>query len=223
MSFWNEAFYFEKRGDRYVYRPTVFSAGFDISESEKDQLFRELKRLQRRFLFEGIILLALIAGLFMTAAIESHTPILWFMISSVAALAVLAVTVLFQRDRLIVRVLGHRNPEVLRLPLRQALAKPRPLVTKRFAIPVFQSVIVLLSLAIAAGDALVLYVIVAAIRSRQFAEGPGETKAVGELLSITSSSAWFWVAVVLFNAALLASVVFSVRQVRRLRGTRDLK
>jgi hypothetical protein len=223
MSFWNEAFYFEKRGDRYVYRPTVFSAGFDISESEKDHLFRDMKRLQWRFLFEGTLLIALIAGLFMTAVIESRAPVHWFMFVSVVALAALAMTVLYRRDRLIARVLGHRKPDVPRLPFKQTLAKPRPLVSKRFAIPVLQSVTVLLGLAIAVGDALVLYVIAAAYRSRQIAQGPEDTAAVEELFSLTSSNVGFWVVVALFNAVLVASIVFSIRQVRHLRATPDLK
>ena len=222
MSFWNESFYFEKHGDRYVYRRTVFSAGFDISESEKERLLRELKRLQWRFFFEGIILLALVAGLFMSAVIESQTPILWFMFFSIVTLAALAITAFYWSDKLIVRVLGHRKPDVPRLPMGQALVKPRPFVTARFAISVFQSVIVLLGLAIAAGDALVLYVVVAVYRSRQLAEGPEDTAAVEELLSLTSN-AGFWMVVALFNAVLLVSVVFCIRQVRHLRATPDFK
>jgi len=218
MSFWNETFYFEKHGDRYVYRPTVFSEGFDISESEKDHLVRELKRLIWRFLLEGGILIALTAGLFMTGVIETQSPIPWFMVSSVVALAALAVTVFYRRDRLVEKVLGRRAPDVPRLPSRQALAKPRPLVTKRYAIPVLQSAIILFGLTIAAGDGLVLYVIVAAFRSGQFAEGPEETAAAEALLSLTASNTAFWAAILLFNAALFAGVVFLILQVRRLRA-----
>ena len=221
MSFWNEAFYFEKRGDRYVYRPMVFSAGFDISESEKNQLFRGLNRLQWRCLFEGMVIIGLIFGLFATAVIDSQTPILWFMLLSVVALAALAVTVLFRRDRLIVRILGHRNPEVPRLPFGQALATPRPPVNKRFAIRIFQSVIVLLGLAMAIADAFVLYVIVVAYRSHQLAEGGEETAAVEKFVSLTLSDAGFWVLVALVNAVLLAGIVFAIRQVRRLRAGPD--
>ena len=221
MSFWNKTFYFEKHGDRHVYRPTALSKGFDISESEKDQLLRELNRLIWRTLFEGGILIALIAGLFMTGVIDTQKPIFWFMVSSVVALAALAVTEFYRRDRLVAQVLGRRAPDVPRLPLRQALAKPRPLVTKRDAIFVFQSVIVLLGLAIAAGDALVLYVIAAAFRSSQFAERPKETTAITEIVSLAASSSVFWLAVVLFNAILFASIVFSILQVRRLRAAPD--
>jgi len=221
MSFWNKIFYFEKHGDRYVYRPTAFSEGFDISESEKDQLLRGLNRLMWRFLIEGGILIALIAGLFMTGVIETQKPIPWFMVSGVVALAALAMIEFYRRDRLVAQVLGRRAPDVPRLSIKQALANPRPLVTKRDAILVFQSVIVLLGLAIAAGDALVLYAIATAFRSGQFAEGPEETAAITTLLSLTASNAVFWVVVVLFNAVLFAGVVFSILQVRRLRATPD--
>jgi hypothetical protein len=218
MSFWNKYFYFEKHGDRHVYRPTAFSAGFDISGSEKDKLLEKLNRLIWRFLIEGGILIGLIAGLFMTNVMETQEPIAWFMVSSVVALAVLAGIEFYRRDRLVAQVLGRRTPDVPRLSLRQALTKSRPLVTKRDAILVFRSVIVLLGLTIAAGNALVVYVIAAAYGSRQFAEGPEETTAAEELLSVTASSTVFWVAVVLFNVALFSSVVFSILQVRRLRA-----
>jgi len=221
MSFWNKIFYFERHGDRHVYRPTAFSKGFDISESEKHQLLRDLNRLIWRILIKGSIIIALIAGLFMTGLIETQTPIPWFMVSSVVALAALAAIEFYRRDRLVAQVLGRRAPSVPRLSLRQALANPRPLVAKRDAILVFQSVIVLLGLSIAAGDALVLYVIAAAFRSSQFAERPEETAAIAELLSLTASSAVFWVAAALFNAILIAGAVFSILQVRRLRATPD--
>jgi hypothetical protein len=57
MAFWNEAFYFERRGDRYIYRPTIFSAGFDVSADEKKKLFRGLKQLNWQFLFGDLFLL----------------------------------------------------------------------------------------------------------------------------------------------------------------------
>lgn len=221
MSFWNEAFYFEKRGDRYVYRPTVFSEGFDISESEKNQLFRELKRLQWRFLLEGGALIALTALVFMTGVIETQMPIPWFMISSVLAVTVLALTALYRRDRLVFRILGHRAPEVPRLPLGQALTKPRPLVGKRYAIPVLQSVGILFGLAIVAVDVLVVYLTVTAYRSRQSAEGPEEIAAAEEFVSLTTNNWEFWAAVAVFNAVLFACIVWLIPQVRRLRATPD--
>ncbi len=221
MSFLNAAFYFEKHGDRYVYRPTVFSEGFDISESEKNQLLRELNRLVWRFLFEGGIVIALTAGLFMTGVIETQRQIPWFMVSSVVALAALAVTEFYRRDRLVVQILGRRAPDVPRLPFRQALTKPRPLATKHYAILVFQSAIVLFGLTIAAGDALVLFVIAAAYRSGRLAERPEETTAITELVLLAASSSVFWLAVVLFNAILFAGIVFSILQVRRFRASPD--
>lgn len=56
--------YFEKCNTGYVYRPTTFAQGFRISEREKDLLSCDLRRLELRFLIEGAIVIALIAGVF---------------------------------------------------------------------------------------------------------------------------------------------------------------
>jgi hypothetical protein len=114
MSFWNEAFYFEKRGGRYVYRHNVFSDGYDISEVEKDALFAGLKRLQFGVLLLGSVIIVLIGLLFMTGMIQTQMPILWFMVSSILAVAVLTLLALYRRDRLVSRVLGTRTPDVPR-------------------------------------------------------------------------------------------------------------
>lgn len=223
MSFWNESFFFEKYGDRYVYRPTVLSAGFDVSETEKDRLFRGLLRLQRRFLIEGFVVLALIFGFFQIAVFNSQRSITWFMISSLIVLSALAVVLLHRRDRLIRQVLGHRTPEVPRLPFREALARPRPLVSTRLAIPILKSVVVLHGLVIGAGDAFVLYVVVIAFGSRQSAEAPEELSAALKALSDVLNGAGFWVVVGLFNVILLVSITFFVRQMRRHRDNPDIR
>lgn len=114
MSFWNEAFYFEKRGDRYVYRHNVLSDGYDISEAEKDALFAGLKRLQFGVLILGGVIIAVSALLFMTGTIQTQMPILWFMISSILAAAILTLLALYRRDRLVSQVLGNRAPDVPR-------------------------------------------------------------------------------------------------------------
>jgi hypothetical protein len=114
MSFWNEAFYFEKRGDRYVYRHNILSDGYDISEAEKDALFAGLKRLQFGVLILGGVIIASSALLFMTGTIQTQMPILWFMISSILAAAILTLLALYRRDRLVSQVLGNRAPDVPR-------------------------------------------------------------------------------------------------------------
>ena len=53
MKFFDESRYFERRGDRYVYRASRFAVGFEISESEKDALFTELKMLEFKALVKG--------------------------------------------------------------------------------------------------------------------------------------------------------------------------
>ena len=72
---------------------------------------------------------------------------------------------------------------------------------------------------VAAGDALVLFVIAAAYGSGRFTERSEETRAITELVSLAATSFVFWLAVVLFNAILFAGIVFSILQVRRLRAS----
>jgi len=223
MSFWNEGVYFERRGDRFVYRATLLSPGFDISASEKDSLFRALARLQWRTLAEGLGLVAAIAVLFMSGVTGVQQPIPWFLICGIGGIAVLALSVLRRRDRLIVRVLGRRTPDLPRWPLRQAMAKPQPLVSKRYGIPVLRSVIVLFACAMAAGDGLATYVVLAAYRARWVAQWPEDMTAADELLSLTVGEAWFWVALALFNAILFAAAFAMHRSVRRLRVNPSIK
>lgn len=218
MSFWNEAFYFEKRGDRYVYRHSAFEKGYDISESEKDLLFSGLCRLQWRSLCEGAILIALIALPLMTGVIKTAAPIPWFMISSVLAVAVLALTVFVRRDALVVRVLGDRAPEVPRLAPKQALTRARPMVGKRFALPVLKSVLVLFGLTWAAGDAVIAYLIFAGYRARETAQSPQHAAAAADFIALTAENMQFWAAVAAFNAVMVAVILLLVVQLRTLRA-----
>lgn len=217
MSFWNEDFYFQKRGDRYVYRPTVFSAGFDISESEKDRLFAGLKRLQWRSLSEGLLAIALIAILFMTGMIESEKPIPWFLVASILAVAALGLTVLRRRDQLVFEILGPRSPDVPRLPIGQALATPRPKIGRQYAIPVLRSVVFLFALTIAVIDALVVYLVVTAYHARRIAEGPDEIASMERFFAHTVDSWQFWAVVAGLNAGLITVLVMLIFEVRRLR------
>ena len=218
MSFWNEAFYFEKRGDRYVYRPTAFSAGYDITADQKDRLFAGLKRLQWRTLVEGFLAIAVIAAAFMSGVIETQTPIPWFMVAAVLAVAVLALSVLRRRDRLIEEVLGHRTPDVPRPPLRQTLTTPRPMVGKRFAIPVLRSVVVLFALALAAVDVAVAYLVVTAYRARGSAEGAEAIAAAERIFALTVENWQFWAAVVGINAVLIVLMATLIVQLRSWRS-----
>jgi hypothetical protein len=120
--------------------------------------------------------------------------------------------------RLTSRVLGNRTADVPRLPLRRALTQPRPVIRVRYAIPVLWSVCVLVCLTIAAGDALVLYVIFAAYRAGLIAERPEEIAAVEKLLSLTANNLAFWVVVAVFNAILIAAVILLICQVRSIRA-----
>ena len=213
MVLWNQANYFEKRNAGYVYRPTAFALGFSISEREKDLLCRDLRRLEVRFLIEGGLLIALIAGVFMTGLIEVGAPIAWFMFCSVVCVALLAATAIYRRDRLVGRVLGHRTPDVARRPFKQAFAGQRPSINKQHAIMVLQSIVVLFALALAIGDALILYLIFNANGS----------SGLGEIVTGGIGHAGLWAAAAVFNVVLIAGMVFAMRQVRHLRATPPFK
>jgi len=213
MVLWNQAHYFERRNAGYVYSRTVFGQGFSISERETDLLFRDLKRLDGRFLIEGGMFIVVTTGLFMTGTIETDAPIAWFMFCSIAAVTVLAATAFYRRDRLVGRVLGHRSPDLPRLPFRQALAAPRPSVTKRHAIAIPQSVAVLFGLALTAGDAPAFYAFFVVNRSLGFER----------FLAIALDNTGLSVALAVFNVALIAGIVFMMSEIRRLRAASELR
>ena len=101
------------------------------------------------------------------------------------------------------------------------MTKPRPLIGKRYAVPVLQSVVVLLGLTLVATDSLFAYLVVTAYRSRQIAEGPDEIAAATRFADLTLGNPGFWIAVVLLNAIVVATMVFFRRQVQRLRAHPD--
>ena len=221
MKLLNQGHYFERRGDKFIYRPTIFSAGFLLSSEEKDRLFGELKRLERRFFVEGFILIALIAGVFMAGILRSSTPIAWFLLVSIGAVSLLSITAIYRQRRLIDTTLGHHTPDVSRKPIRQALAQPRPILAKRYAIPIMRSMIGLILLATIAVDAFALFPIIAASRSRQIADGPADNEAITEMLSLTLYNVEYWVVIAAINVVLLLCAVFLVREERRLRALPD--
>jgi len=195
MAFWNHAYYFERRGDRYVYRPTVFSAGFDVSGDEKEELFRGLKQLSWQLLLWGLVLVGCIAAAFMTGLIEINAKIQWFQISSIAIVAVLAVIAIDRRNRLVSRILRNRSPDVPRLPLGQALTKSRRPIGKQYAVPVLWSTAVLLGLTMGAVDATIVYLVFTV--AKDVAAVPG-----------------FWLFFGVFNAIMLAAFMFAIHQAR---------
>jgi hypothetical protein len=195
MAFWNEAFYFERRGDRYVYRPTIFSAGFDVSVDEKEELFRGLKRLNWQISLWGLVLVGCIGGAFMTGLIETNAKIQWFQISGTLIVAVLAVISINWRDRLASRILKNRSPDIPRLPIRQMLTKSRRPIGKQYAVPVLRSVAILMGLATGTVDAVIVFLVFTV------------AKDVGAAIK-------FWLLVGVFNAIMLATIVFAINQAR---------
>ena len=62
MALTSQRRYFEKTDDGYIYRPTVFSAGFSLTQAQKERLGETFSRQERKFLIEGLVLVALIGG-----------------------------------------------------------------------------------------------------------------------------------------------------------------
>lgn len=213
MALLNQAWYFEKRDADYVYRPTVFSHGFSISEHEKDLLFTDLTRLERRLLTKGGLFIALTASVFMTGVIETGVPIAWFMICSIIGVTLLAAIEFYRRDRLVRRVLGDRDPDVARVPCGQALVESKLSFNNRRAIKVLQSTIILFAVVLAACDALVFYVVLLAAGSLE-PDGP---------VTRCMEHAWLGVAVAALNVVLVTAMVFAARQVRRLWTTPEFR
>ena len=222
MKLFDQDYYFERHGDKFVYRTTIFSAGFSLSAEEKDRLFRKLKRLERRFLVEGFSLIVLIAGVFMAGIVRSPTPIAWFMFVSIGAVVLLFITGIYRRRRLVDTTLGHHTPDVPRMPFGQALVQPRPVLAKRYTIPIMRSMIGLVLLATIAVDALALYPVIGALRSSRFADGPDGGAAIAEMLPLTLYNVQYWTIVVAINIVLLVCVGLMLRVVRQLRALPDL-
>ncbi|NNE82978.1 MAG: hypothetical protein HKN28_03310 [Alphaproteobacteria bacterium] len=221
MKLLNQGHYFERRGNKFIYRPTIFSAGFLLSSEQKDRLLGELTRLQRRFFVEGVILIALVAGVFMAGIVRSPAPIAWFMLASIGTVLLLFITAIYRQRRLIDAILGHYTPDVPRKPIQQALAQPRPILARRYAIPIMRSTIGLILLATIAVDAFALFPIIAALRSRQIADGPADNEAITEMLSLTLYNVQYWLVIAAINIVLLLCAVFLVREERRLRALSD--
>ena len=221
MKLLNPGYYFERSGDGFVYRPTLFSAGFSLSSAEKDRLFEEIKRLERRFLIEGFSMIAVIAGLFLAGVLTSPTPIPWFLFISVGALVLLSITVIHRKRRVAERTLGRHAADVPRLPIRQALTRPRPVLARRYAIPVLRSVIGLFLLATVVIDVLALAPIVVALLPQDLMGGRADGGAIAEALSHTLYSATYWTAIALVNVLLLACAGLLIWEVRRIRALPD--
>ena len=221
MSIWNQGYYFEPAGERYVYRPTVFSRGYDVSKDEKDRLFRELKRLEWRSFREAFLAVTLVAILFLTGVIHGETVVLWFVLIGSLAVIALAATSTARKKQLISRVMGDRNPDVPRLPLTTAVSAHRPLVAKRYSLPVVRGAVIVTSLCLVIVNALAFYSLFAAYQAGQFADGPDYAMSVEALLAAIVYSVDYWMLVALMNASLMAFVLILVIHLRRLRRLPD--
>ena len=116
MGFFDESKYFERRGDRYVYRPSSFAAGYDISEREKDTLFAGLIKLEVRALMKaGGIFCLLVAALAVQlfGDLSAHPWSSAIPILILVAAAADASFLVRRRDLLIKRVLPSREADIV--------------------------------------------------------------------------------------------------------------
>jgi hypothetical protein len=222
MKLLNQGIYFERLGDGFVYRPTIFSAGFSISSEEKDRLFGELKRLELRFLVEGLVVIALVAGLFMTGLLTSPTPVPWFVLLSMGAVLLLVPVAIRRKVRIMERVLGRRDPDVPRMPLRQALVRPRPILAKRYTIPILRSMVGLFLVMAAVVDILAFSPVIVVFLPEHVMGQLASDEGIAEVLSQTLYSAPYWAVVALLNVVLLVCIRLLFSEIRRLRALPDL-
>jgi hypothetical protein len=221
MAFLNEEAFFEKRGDRYVFRPSPFSAGYDVSKEEKNKLVAGLKRIDQRSLIEALGALALIASLFLAGVVRSETPVGWILAFFTLALVVVTWRSLQQRNGPIKQALGNRAPDIRRLPFWTALWRSRPLVANRVAVPVLRVVIVLLLLFLAANNVLAFMPVLAALHSRAVADAAAKHAEVAEILSRTLHNEAFWMALLLFNLVVIVAIVGLGIELRHRRPRRN--
>jgi hypothetical protein len=219
MAILKDEVFFEKRGDRYIARATPFSAGYDISKSQKEALAAGLRRIDRRIVIEAVVAFAMIAGLFWTGVLRSQTSVGWILVFLALALVGLTVRSLRLRNRLLRCAVDDRPPDFPRLPLWTALWKPRPpLVAEPFAVFTLRLAVVLLVVLLAGGNILAAIAVIAAGRIR--AAAPAEPAQAEEILSLTPNNDAFWLALLLFNLVVAAMIVALGIESRRLRRRR---
>ncbi|MDX1401106.1 MAG: hypothetical protein R3245_04215, partial [Kiloniellales bacterium] len=218
MKLIDQGIYFERQGEGFVYRPTIFSKGFSISAAEKEQLLAGFKQLERRFLIEGLGLIAVIALVFMTGLIATPTPIPWFLLLSVGAVLALAPLAIYRKRRLVEAVLGRPEPDVPRQPIRQALTRPRPLLAKGPAITIMRSVVVLLIVATIVIDVFAFIPLVVGLLPPDVLGQTADNKAIADALAHTLYSVPYWAGVAGVNACLLLSIWLLMGELRRIRA-----
>ncbi|NKB48988.1 MAG: hypothetical protein GKS02_06440 [Alphaproteobacteria bacterium] len=222
MKLLSQSHFFELHGDKFVYRPTPFSMGFSVSAEEKDRLHGQLERLGRRVLTEAIVAMAAVVVAFFIETSIGSSPTPWFLVAAILAVALLSLTAFHRQRRIVGATFGDRRPDVGRLPLRQALTRPRPVFAKRYTLRILHGVIGMLLLVIVAVDALALFPIMAAFRSRRYADGLADHEAIAEMLSLTLYNPQYWAIVAGMNVILLLFVGLMVMENRRLRALPDL-
>lgn len=222
MKLLNEGLYFEPAGDGFIYRPTVFSAGFTVSADEKELLYRAILRLELRYLIEGFCVVAVIAALFLFGIIASPTPILWFAILSIVAVIAMLPIAIRRRGRAVRTVLGERTPDVPRRPWREALMRPRPLMPGRHVIPVLRSVLGLFVLAAAFVDLAALSPLVVPLLPQDVLASADRDGTVTKVLEQTLYSGLYWAIVAATNAVLMFCILLMKKEIKRIRSLPEM-
>ena len=195
---------FERHGDRDVFRPTLFSAGFEITRDEKERLAAGLRRLTWRMAVAGLVAFVPIIGVIVLGDLSRHGAA-WMVVLIAAMLAILSVDSVSWRDRLVRRVLPGRAPDVRRLPIWTAWWRPRYCVAPRYLVSTVRLGLGLIVLVWLAGDGIAVVPLVAGLRA-----GPDGI----ELLSLTLYNKGFWAIVAMFNAV-MATVLTALLLWRR--------
>jgi hypothetical protein len=194
MKFLSDRYWFEPLGQSFVFRKTLFSRGYLLSEAEKSNLSAALGHFQRRTFAEC---LGLIAIAMLIAAIGSGgggAALFRFAISMLIAIVVYAPYSIFRQNRLVSECLAGKAATLDRMPFREAMTHPRPLLKKRIALKLLGSVRFLIVLGALAMNALVLR----AVAKPAFDRMDGSFSWIPAMLG----DANFWLLMVAVNAPL---------------------
>lgn len=149
MNFPSERFWFEPRGQDFVFRENAFSRGYVLTAEEKPPLLAALRKFQIRAFAEGFGLL-LLAGV-IAVAIPSDTsePPVRFLVTALVAIVIYAPISILRQHRMVVRLLAGKEPTVDRRTFREAMMRPRPMIKKRHALLLIRLTRILFVLALA--------------------------------------------------------------------------
>lgn len=218
--YFNEQACFEERDGGYVFRPSTFARGYEVTSEEKDRLGVGLTRIAKRSVVEAVGFALIAIGiifydLFSSQTVNSEGIVILFLgFGAVACLA------LYRRDRLIARVLPRRKPDSARMRLKSILTQPRTLVAPRLAVPGMKLARAMSVLVLVLFDGLMGGVTIYSLTMMSSLDGDVAARAEATVSRILGSGA-LWVAFAGVNAILGLTVVMMTREIRKVRATMD--